>query len=85
MREARGFAVVKLSVMSTHMSALYNGYLNRIGVVVRGAKSQHHENKIKKKRVPIDGSMSGMSTIKAINIWHLNWKAVTYRQFINNK
>ena len=60
MREARGFAVVKLSVMSTHMSALYNGYLNRIGVVVRGAKAQHHENKIKRKRVPIGGSMSGM-------------------------
>ena len=69
MREARGFAVVKLSVTSTHMPTLYNGYLNRIGVVVRGAKAQHHENKIKKrKRVPIEGSMSGMSIIKAINI-----------------
>ena len=52
MREARGFAVVKLSVMSTHMQTLYNGYLNRIGVVVRGAKAQHHENKIKKEEGP---------------------------------
>ena len=50
MREARGFAVVKLSVTSTDMLNLYNGYLNRIGVVVRGAKAQHHENKIKKER-----------------------------------
>ena len=49
MREARGFAVVKLSTTSTHMPTLYNGYLNKIGVVVRGAKAQHHENKIKKK------------------------------------
>ena len=48
---ARGFAVVKLSVKSTHMSNLYNGYLNRFGVVVKGAKAQHHENKIKKIRV----------------------------------
>ena len=45
MREARGFAVVKLSVTSTHMPTIYNGYLNRIGVVVRGAKAQHNENK----------------------------------------
>ena len=52
MREARGFAVVKLSVTSTHMPTLYNGYLNRIGVVVRGANAQHHENKIKKKEGP---------------------------------
>ena len=58
----------KLSVTSTHMQTLYNGYLNRIGVVVRGAKAQHHENKNKKrKRVPIGGSMSGMAVIKAIN------------------
>ena len=49
MREARGFAVVKLFVTSTHMPTLYNGYLNRIGVVVKGAKAQNHENKIKKK------------------------------------
>ena len=49
MREARGFAVVKLSVTSTHMSTLYNGYLNRTGEVVRGAKAQHHEKKNKKK------------------------------------
>ena len=51
------------------MPTLYNGYLNRIGVVVRGAKAQHHENKIKKKRkrVPIGGNMSGMPVIKAIN------------------
>ena len=69
MREARGFVVVKLSVTSTHMSTLYNGYLNRIGVVVRGAKAQHHENKIKKVRgSQLGGSMSGMSIIKAINI-----------------
>ena len=68
MREARGFAVVKLSVTSTHMPTLYNGYLNRIGVVVRGAKTQHHENKIKKrKKVPIGRNMSGMPVIKAIN------------------
>ena len=52
MREARGFVVVKLSVTSTHMSTLYNGYLNKIGVVVRGAKAQHHENKIKKEEGP---------------------------------
>ena len=52
MREARGFAVVKLSVTSTDMLNLYNGYLNRIGVVVRGAKAQHHENKIKKEEGP---------------------------------
>ena len=45
MREARGFAVVKLSVTSTHMPTLYNGYFNRIGVVVRVAKAQHHEEK----------------------------------------
>ena len=50
MREARGFAVVKLSTTSTHMPTLYNGYLYKIGVVVRGAKAQHHENKIKKER-----------------------------------
>ena len=69
MREARGFAVVKLSTTSTHMPTLYNGYLYKIGVVVRGAKAQHHENKIKKrKRVLIGGSMSGMPIIKAINI-----------------
>ena len=68
MREARGFAVVKLSTTSTHMPTLYNGYLYKIGVVVRGAKAQHHENKIKRKRVPIRGSMSGISIIKAINI-----------------
>ena len=69
MREARGFAVVKLSTTSTHMPTLYNGYLNKIGVVVRDAKAQHHENKIKKrKRVPIGGSMSVMPIIKAINI-----------------
>ena len=66
MWEARGFAVVKLSVTSTHMPTLYNGYLNRIGVVVRGAKAQHHE-KWKKERVPIGGNMSGMPVIKAIN------------------
>ena len=36
MREARGLAVVKLSVMSTHMPNLYIEYLNRIVVVVRG-------------------------------------------------
>lgn len=52
MREARGFAVVKLSTTSTHMPTLYNGYLNKIGVVVRGAKAQHHENKIKKEEGP---------------------------------
>ena len=52
MRETRGFVVVKLSVTSTHMPTLYNGYLNRIGVVVRGAKAQHHENKIKKEESP---------------------------------
>ena len=52
MREARCFAVVKLSVMFTHMPTLYNWYLNRIGVVVRGAKAQHHENKIKKEEGP---------------------------------
>ena len=34
------------------MPTLYNGYLNRIGVVVRGAKPQHHENKIKKEEGP---------------------------------
>ncbi|XP_069146898.1 uncharacterized protein [Solanum lycopersicum] len=34
------------------MPTLYNGYLNRIGVVVRGAKAQHHENKIKKEEGP---------------------------------
>ena len=51
------------------MPTLYNGYLNKIGVVVRDAKAQHHENKIKKrKRVPIGGSMSVMPIIKAINI-----------------
>ena len=68
MREARGFAVVKLSTMSTHMPTLYNGYLNKIGVVVRGSKTQHHENKKKRKRVPIGGSMSVMPIIKTINI-----------------
>ena len=52
MREARGFTVVKPSVTSTHMPTLYNSYLNRIGVVVRGAKAQHHENKIKKREGP---------------------------------
>ena len=67
MREARDFAVVKLFVTSTHMPTLYNGYLNRIGVVVRGAKATHHKKK-KRKRVPIGGSMSEMPVIKAINI-----------------
>ena len=52
MREARDLAIVKLSVTSTHMPTLYNGYLNRIGVIVRGAKAQHHENKIKKEEGP---------------------------------
>ena len=50
MREARGFAIVKLLVTSTHMPTVYNEYLNRIGVVMRGSKSQHRENKIKKGR-----------------------------------
>ena len=50
MQEARGFVLVKLSVTSTHMLTLYNRYLNRIGVVMRGSKSQHRENKIKKGR-----------------------------------
>ena len=50
MREVHGFAVVKLSVTSTHMPTHNNGYLNRIGVIMRGAKVQHHENKIKKGR-----------------------------------
>ena len=68
MQEARGFAVVKLSVTSTHMSTLYNGYLNKIGVVVRGAKAQHHENKIKKKRVPIGGKYERDVNYQSSNI-----------------
>ena len=56
----------KTIVTSTHMPTLYNGYLNRIGVVVRGAKAQHHE-KLKKERVPIGRNMSGMPVIKTIN------------------
>lgn len=39
--KARGFPIVILSVQSTHMSNLYNGYLKRIGVVVRGVKQVH--------------------------------------------
>ena len=68
MREAHGFTVVKLSVTSTHMTTLYSGYLNRIGVVVRGAKAQHHENKIKKGRGSQLGEVwAGCQFIKAVN------------------
>ncbi|KAH0665175.1 hypothetical protein KY290_027454 [Solanum tuberosum] len=42
-KKTRGFPVVKLSVPSTHMPALYNGYSKRIGVAVRGAKAQYHD------------------------------------------
>lgn len=51
MREARGFAIVKYMLHPRICRLSIMG----IGVVVRGAKAQHHENKDLKKRkgVPI--------------------------------
>ena len=65
MRETRGFAIVKLSVTSTHMLTLYNVYLKRIRVVVRDAKAQHHSRNKKRKSVPIGESTSGMSAYQS--------------------
>lgn len=43
--KARGFPIIILYVPSTYMSALYNRYLKRIRVFVRGEKAKHHDKK----------------------------------------